>query len=57
MEKFIIIFSVFVIAVSCFIYYEQYESEIDLVKSNIDNNEYLVRKAPDQKSRLISKNE
>ena len=49
MEKFIILFSVFIIAVSLFIYYEQYESEIDFVKSNIDNKEYLVRKAPDQK--------
>ena len=31
MEKFIILFTVFIIAVSLFMYYEQYESEIDLV--------------------------
>jgi len=30
-------------------HYEQYDNEVHYVKSDIDNNEYLVRKMPDSK--------
>ena len=47
MEKFIIFIICFVLIISAFIYYEGENNEVEYIKSNIDNNLYLVRKMED----------
>jgi predicted metal-dependent hydrolase len=47
MEKFIIFIVCFVLIISGFMYYDSMRNEVEYVKSNVDNNKYLVRKADD----------
>ena len=50
MEKIIIFIICFVLITSAFIYYEGENNEVEYIKSNIDNNLYLVRKMEDNKN-------
>lgn len=47
MEKFLIFITCFVLIVSGFVYYDGKNNEVEYLKSNVDNNTYLVRKMPD----------
>jgi len=47
MEKFLIFITCFVLIVSGFVYYDGKNNEVEYLKSNVDNNTYLVRKMHD----------
>ena len=47
MEKFLIFITCFVLIVSGFVYYDGKNNEVEYLKSDVDNNTYLVRKMPD----------
>ena len=50
MEKFVNIFVIIILLSILYIYFESKSYDVVFVKSNIDNNEYLVRNLPDRQA-------